>query len=231
MDKTHIPLVKWFWAIFLVGTDKRGHSALSLSRELEISYKSAWYLLQRIRTAMTEVEQSTMLSGFVELDDSFFGAADNGGKRGRGTDKTKVIIGLSLTDDGSPKHVLMKIADDVKSSTISDFVESKIVEGSTVSTDEYRSYRILDRIGYDHQSQASTSETGKPHLKWLHTIVSNAKAFINGTYHGLDKKHLQLYLDEFCFRFNWRFDISKLFNRLLFSCLIVPKVPFAVLTE
>jgi hypothetical protein len=58
----------------------------------------------------------------------------------------------------------------------------------------------------------------KQHLKWLHIVVSNAKAFILGTYHGLDSLHIQSYLDEFCFPFNRRFFSTRLFNRIVNAC-------------
>jgi hypothetical protein len=110
MDKTHIPLTKWFWAIELVSMDKRGHSALSISRELEIGYPAAWCMLQRIRTAMMEKDWNYKLFGVVEMDGCFVGAAGEGGKRGRGTDKAKVLIGLSLSRNSGPLNIKMETA-------------------------------------------------------------------------------------------------------------------------
>jgi transposase-like protein len=83
MDKTHIPLAKWFWAIELAGMDKRGHSALSISKELEIGCPAAWHMLQRIRTAMMEKDWSCKLFGVVEMDECFVGAAA-GAEKGAG---------------------------------------------------------------------------------------------------------------------------------------------------
>ncbi|SCW81904.1 Transposase zinc-ribbon domain-containing protein, partial [Paenibacillus tianmuensis] len=88
MHKSHTPLLTWFWAIFLVAHDKRGVSAVFLSRELEISYPTAWLLLHKIRKAMGDRDAHYQLAGLVELDDAFFGAPTEGGKRGRGTDQT-----------------------------------------------------------------------------------------------------------------------------------------------
>ena len=231
MDKTHIPLEKWYWAAYLVSTDKRGKSATALSRELDIGYKSAWYLLHRIRKAMSDREEETALAGIVELDDSYFGAAESGGKRGRGSDKVKVVVGMSLNDYGRPRHIKMEPVRDVTSETLSGFAERHICSGSAISTDAFNAYNELGRIGYDHRPKVFDTKSDSDHLKWLHTIVSNAKSFINGTYHGLDEKHLNLYLSEFCFRFKRRSESNKLFNRLLFSCTVVQKIPFAVLTE
>jgi transposase-like protein len=230
MDKTHIKLEKWFWAIYLVSTDKRGHSAKALERELNIGYKSAWYLLQRIRTAMAEQESKCILSGIIEVDDAFFGAADDNGKRGRGTSKTQVVIGLTLNEKGNPGYLKMEIVKDLTSDTVAAFAEANIESGSTISTDAYKSFNQFKRDGYNHLPKVFEPKEDKDHLKWLHTIVSNVKAFINGTFHGLDEKHLQFYLAEFCYRFNRRFHIDTIFNKLLASCSASQKISFAELT-
>ena len=87
LHRTHLPLTVWFWAIYLIARDQRGISAIQLSRELEIAYSSAWYLLHRLRNAMGERDKDYVLSGIIELDDVYFGAPSSNGKRGRGTDK------------------------------------------------------------------------------------------------------------------------------------------------
>src|SRR5271157_4495511 len=90
------PLLVWFWAIFLVAIDKRGHSALQLSRELSLPYDRAWRMLHKIRAAMGHRDAEYRLDGIVELDEVYFGAPDEG-KRGRGTRRVKAIVALGLT--------------------------------------------------------------------------------------------------------------------------------------
>lgn len=90
----------WFWAICLVVHDKRGRSATSISEELGVPYKTAWLILQKIRKAMGDRDSQYMLSGIAELDDFFIGAPNEGGKRGRGTEKSLVLAGLSLNNQG-----------------------------------------------------------------------------------------------------------------------------------
>ena len=82
MHRTHLPLTAWFWAIYLCATDKRGISAVQLSRTLGICYESAWYLLRRIRSAMRQRDEKYELSGIVEMDDGYVGGATHNGKRG-----------------------------------------------------------------------------------------------------------------------------------------------------
>ena len=102
LHRTYLPLTVWFWAIYLAAQDKRGISASQLSRELEIAYSSAWYLLQRLRKAMGERDKDYVFSGIIELDDAYFGAPKSNGKRGRGIDKTSALAAVSLTDEGHP---------------------------------------------------------------------------------------------------------------------------------
>ncbi|GHT80723.1 hypothetical protein FACS1894130_12270 [Spirochaetia bacterium] len=129
MHRTHIGLLKWFWAIYLVSHDKRGVSAKRLERELEVSYPTAWTMLQKIRKAMGDCDADYQLAGMVELDDAYFGGPTEGGKRGRGTEKTQVLVGVSLTDKGNPLYVKMSVIDDLKNRTLVTFAEEKIKAG------------------------------------------------------------------------------------------------------
>jgi transposase-like protein len=229
LEKSRMDLVKWCWAIFLVAHDKRGVSSTYLKEELAISYQTAWTVHHKIRKAMGDRDASYTLSGLVELDDAFFGAPTEGGKRGRGTDQTKVLVGLSLSKQGAPQYLKMQVIPDVKGITLMEFAEKNIVPGSTINSDAYSSYFALAK-SYDHQPLKFNIKENPDHLKWLHTIISNAKAFIGGTYHGLDAKHLQAYLHEFCYRFNRRTVKRELFNRLVQSCLTTSTITYPELT-
>jgi len=233
MEKTHIPLQTWFWAIYLFTKDKRGMSAVLLGRELSVGYKSAWFLLHRIRKAMADRDSIYELSGIVELDDTYIGAPDEGGKRGRGTAKTKIVVGLSIKEDHGekyPQYVKMQVVDDLKADTIAQFAHKHIRTGSAISSDAAKSYKILDSMGYFLDAKVFDANVNPDHLLWLHTIVSNTKSLILGTYHGLDKKHMQSYLDEFCFRFNRRDNLDSMFNRIVYACLLTQAKSYTELT-
>lgn len=188
MHRSHLPLQTWFWAIFLIAKDKRGYSAAMLSRELDLPYKTAWLLLHRIRKAMTQKNSRYQLSGIVELDDTYFGKPSKGAKRGRGTNKTKVVIAVSKTADGKPLYVKMQVIPNLKGTTIGKFAKDNICEQSTIQTDAYHSYRKPLAQKYFHEYDVFSPDSEM--LKWLHILIGNAKAFVIGTYHGLGKKHL-----------------------------------------
>jgi hypothetical protein len=95
--ETRTDLTKWFLATYLIAHDKRGVSATRLSEELEVTYKTAWLMLHKIRQAMRKRDANYMLAGIVELDDAFFGAPSEGGKHGRRTDKTNILSRIILS--------------------------------------------------------------------------------------------------------------------------------------
>jgi hypothetical protein len=102
-------LVKWFWAIYLASRDKRGISALRLKGELDVCYTTAWTMLHKIRKAMGERDANYQVAGLVEVDDSYFGGPKSGGKRGRGTEKQSVIVGVSLDAKRRPGFEKMAV--------------------------------------------------------------------------------------------------------------------------
>lgn len=229
MERTRTDLVKWFLAIFLIAYDKRGISATLLSEQIEVTYKTAWLMLHKIRKAMSERDAQYTLGGIVELDDAFFGAPTEGGKRGRGTEKTQVLVGLSLNEKGHPLYVKMEVIPDVKGTTLVKFANASIDAGSTINSDALHSYRALAKAGFQHEAKEFDPVESPDHLQWLHTVISNVKAFIGGTFHGLAEKHFQSYLNEFCYRFNRRKFKGEGFNRLLACCASTPTITYSEL--
>ena len=225
MHRTRTPLHVWFWAIYLVSRDKRGKSALSLSKELNISYWKAWTMLHKIRRAMTQRDAHYQLGNIVEIDDAYFGAP--GGKRGRGTSKSKVIVAVSTTEEGKPQFAKMKVVENIDKKTLNHVAAETIKSGATVRSDGLNSYGDLAHRDFRHE----VIETSKGLLPWVHVLISNAKAAIQGTFHGLHKKHMQQYLDEFCYRFNRRFWEPQLFGRLLNACVCSETITYAELTQ
>jgi len=214
MHRSHMPLTKWFWAIYLVACDKRGISALALAGKIEVSYKTAWYLLRRIRGAMQMRDDRYVLGGIVEFDDSYFGGKIKG-KEGRGAGNQPVFVAVSKDDKGNPAYLRMQVTKNVQSNSVESFARERIAYGAVVQTDGYNAYRTPLSKRYHHQR-----EVFKPDgelLRWLHHLIGNAKTFINGTYHGTSTKHLQMYLSEFCYRFNRRKYNGAIFDRLLIA--------------
>ena len=163
---------------------------------------------------MGQRDAAHILSGVVELDDAYFGGPTAGGKRGRGTEKAKVFVALSLDEHGNPQYLKMRVAKNIKQISVKKFAHAAVAKGSTIRSDGYRSYiPALEDYTHEHKPYKPDSDM----LHWLHIVVSNAKAFILGTYHGLPKEHLQPYLDEFAFRFSRRSFGGLLTHRLILA--------------
>jgi len=234
MDKTRTPLKKWFLAIYLMAEDKRGISALSLKKQISVSYQTAWAMCHKIRHAMGERDEDYSLKGIIEMDEAFFGASAEGGKRGRGTDKTAVFVSVELTKDGKPEFVKMKVVEtdneeSVDGETVKKHAEKTIVKGSEIRTDGLSIYNLLSENGYALTQKKYDPKNEPEHLHWIHIIISNTKALIEGTFHGLDSIHLQRYLNEFCYRFNRRWLKSGLFSHLVKACSYSSKITYSEL--
>jgi transposase-like protein/predicted RNA-binding Zn-ribbon protein involved in translation (DUF1610 family) len=228
--RSHTPLTKWFVAIFMMADDKRGISAAKLARDISVSPPTAWLMLHKIRKAMKDRDSGYMLSKIVEIDDAYFGAPDEGGKRGRGTDKTPGVIAVEVDKQGRPLYVKTRVVENLQGETLCEVAEEMLEPGTEVRTDGFKAYKKLSEHGYEVHVENFDPEENPEHLLWLHKIISNLKAFIAGTFHGLDKKHLQRYFDEFAWRFNRRKFQSQLFASLLKACVLTTTITYKNLT-
>lgn len=151
--------------------------------------------------------KTTNLSGIVEMDDGYIGGPSHNGKRGRSTDKPKIVVALSKTENNAALFARMKVVENIQGQTLQQIVDQYFTPDTKVECDGYRSYLNLKGVHMDLKKY----QVGDLH--WLHKAISNLKAFLLGTYHGRCTK-LQSYLDEFCFCFNRRMTGDQIFLRL-----------------
>lgn len=226
--KTRTPLLKWFWAIYLAGQDKGGVSALRLAKQLELGYKTAWLMLHKIRKAMAQRDSDYTLSGFIEMDDAFFGGTAKG-RRGRGAaNKTPVLVMVESQGEKAG-FIAMRTLENMQKDQVDQAVEGWIAPNQSIRTDGHKSFLHLDALGHRHDGTPVPPQKASEDLHWVHIAISNAKRFLLGTYHGVSHKHLQLYLDEFCYRFNRRSWEKQITLRLLTACIFATPVTYAEL--
>lgn len=231
MHKTRVPLLKWFWMIYLISTDKRGISTLEVSKKLSIRYATAWAMMHKIRKAMADRDRQYKLLGIIEMDETFIGSSSEGKKKkGRGTEQAPVVVSVA-TENEKMLFAKMHVVESVNNEEIEKIVVENVAEQETIKTDGLQVYKFLEKVGYNHDRKVIAGSGMKAHdlLKWVHIIAGNAKSWLNGTFHGIDKKHLQSYLDEFCFRLNRRFFESQIFDRLLNACVLSRGITYAEL--
>ncbi|MEI6703112.1 MAG: IS1595 family transposase [Deltaproteobacteria bacterium] len=218
-DKTRTPLTTWFEAAWHVSTAKNGLSAKTLERTLGTKYRVAWTMLQRFRVAMVDAERKP-LSGNVEVDETFIGGVKQGGKRGRGSAKSIVVIAIEIIDPKGFGRVRMRHILDASGESLMPFVCDAVAPSSVVHTDGWRGYNGLSEHGFTRKITVQSSSGDPAHVSMpgVHRIASLLKRWILGTHQGsVAPEHLQSYLEEFTFRFNRRTSRSRglVFRRLL----------------
>lgn len=232
--RSHSSLMQWFIAIFFMATDKRGISALFLAEQIGVHYETAWKMLQRIRRAMAKRDAAYKLAPHVEMDEMFIGAPTEGKKRGRGTEKTPVLVAVSFIpgkkkDEEYMGFAKMRAVKEIDANVVIQFANDVIEKGATVRSDGLSVYPALEQHGFVHDRNPVGKRKAHVVLPHVHLFISNCKAYVQGTLHGLDDTKLQHYLDEFCYRFNRRKHHKELFDRLLLACLEKDEVPDAAL--
>lgn len=223
-DKTRTPLKTWFEAAWHVSTAKSGMSAKTLERTIGTSYKVAWMMLHRFRVAMVN-NQRSQLSGIVEVDESFVGGETHGGKRGRGTGKSIVVIAVEIKQPKGFGRVRMRHIPDSSGDSLVPFICDMIAPGSVVRTDGWKGYNSVTDHGYQREIivQSSSGDPAHVSMPGVHRIASLFKRWILGTHQGsVLPLHLQSYLEEFTFRFNRRTSRSRglVFRRLIEQAVI-----------
>lgn len=206
---THMPLQKWFLAISLILNAKKGISALQLSRDIEVNKNTAWRIAMQIRKAMTQREHRGLLTGIVEMDETYIGGKPRKGgggeppKRGRGTKKQPVI---GAVERGGKVRAKATTKDKLKGRNLRAFVKQNLdIDNALLMTDEYKGYLGMSKIvPHSVIKHADWYVDGDIHTNTIEGFWALLKRGMFGQFHSVSKKHLQRYVDEFCYRYNLR---------------------------
>jgi transposase len=197
--KSSSSLHDWFYVIYLFSVAKNGVSAKEVERHLGVTYKTAWRIAKQVRALMQQ--GTSPLSGIVETDETYIG----GVQRGKNiTVQDKAVVFGMVERGGNVK------AEHVRSAgarVLLPRLQSNIVPGTTIYSDQAQVYRTLHRVGYYHDSvNHSAGEYGRGvvHTNTIEGFWGQLKRSIDGTYHCVSRKYLQLYLNEFVYRYNHR---------------------------
>ncbi len=229
VESTKLPLKTWFLAMYLVTQSKDGISSLSLARHLGISQNSAWLLKHKLMQVMLERENQQPLAGRIELDDAYWGGKRRGGKRGRGAPgKHPFVAAVQTTEDGHPIRMKCSAVPGFRKDTIERWCRKLLAQGSHVVSDGFSPFDGIDKAGFSHEKIVTGGGAASVEilaLQWINTMLGNIKNSLHGTYHAFRGKHLPRYLAEFNYRFNRRFELNRLVDRLLYVAVRTPPMP------
>jgi len=232
MHASKLPLATWFWAAFLMATHSNGISALQLQSQLGLgSYRTAWMLCAKLRRAMVNPEREP-LCGVVEADETIlpFRTKDDpvvlpAGRSGVGK---MLVAGAVEVDDGVPRRARLTVIESFAKNEIHAFVLGAVAPQTRLVTDDWPAYQGIPEI--THKAITLGPMAAHVVLPWTHRLFSNLKRWGLGVYHGLRRKNLQRYLDEFVFRFNRRRTRHAAFATLLAIAARTEPVPYHLLT-
>jgi len=231
MHRSKTQIHVWFWAAYLVATQTPGVSAMEIQKKLGIPrYETAFQLMHKLRAAMVRPNRDKIGAEWpLEMDIAFVGGKHKGGVKGK-TDKAPVIIAVEIRrreirDPQTDKVIERALAGrirleqlpDKSAASVDKFAKDCIAPGTVIVTDDGTEFTNLLVLGYGHQPVPMRSDRAKMDacLPMVSTVTANLKTWIDGTFHGVRKQHLQAYLNEFMFRFNRRFYRSLSFRTLL----------------
>lgn len=234
---SHLPLTKWFLAVYLMSESKKGVSALQLKRTLSVAYKTAWYLCHRIRAAVADADTS-QLTGTVEVDETFIGGkAKNMHKRdrerkiqGRGTSGKAMVLAAIQRGGG----VRLRLEDRRDRETLHAFIKGEISpDAERICTDEWEAYQGCGDEDTKHETVNHRKDEyvrGEVHTNTVEGVFSLFKRSLVGAFHQVSVKHLDRYLDEFSFRFDNR-NNPYLFRDTLLRLIVSENIEYKELTK
>jgi ISXO2-like transposase domain len=206
-ERSHVPLHKWLYAMYLLVTARKGISSLQLAKEIGVTQKSAWFMLHRLREACGG-PKLTKLKGIVELDECFIGGKERNKhehkklKAGRGSVGKTAVLGMRERGTGRTFAATMP---ERSLQEATQRIHDNIELGTQLYTDEHLMFTGLDGLFYRHDAvnhSAGEYAAGPAHTNSIESVWAVLKRGYYGVYHSMSGKHLRRYLDEFTFRLN-----------------------------
>ena len=230
---TKLPLTVWFLAIYHLTQSKGGISSIELARRLGVRQPTAWLMKHKLMRAMTEREATKpKLQGRVEIDDAYLGGERSGGKRGRGAaGKTPIVAAVETTAERRPRRLKLTVVKGFRKKEVEKLAQRDFAAGSNVVSDGLSCWPAVEKAGCCHFPMVTGSGKQAARwapFRWVNTVLGNIKTAIAGTYHHVSAKHAQSYLASFAYRFNRRFQLDSIVQRLAWAAAHTAPQPYRV---
>src|SRR5688500_15319504 len=231
-----LPLTVWFLAIHHLSQSKGGISSIELGRRLGVKQPTAWLLKHKLMRAMANREdQKPKLEGRVEIDDAYLGGERSGGKRGRGAaGKTPIVAAVETTPERKPRRLKLTVVKGFRKKEIEKLAKRDFAAGRNVVSDGLSCWPAVAKAGCDRFPMVTGSgrQAAKwAPFRWVNTALGNIKTALAGTYHHVSAKHAQSYLTSFAYRFNRRFQLDSIVQRLAWAAAHAPPQPYRVVVS
>ncbi len=218
-EDSALPMQKWFFAIYLMTAHKKGVSSCQLSRDIQVTQKTAWFMLQRIRHAMKTKSLFKQIKGTVEVDETYVGGKATGTKiTGRGAKNKTIVFGMAERNG----EVRAQIVTRVNGDTLKPIIRENVDKDAVIMSDEHGGYYNLKAEFKGHEIVKHGKKEyarGGVHVNNIENFWSMLKRGILGIYHHTSKEHLHRYVDEFQYRYNSRKDEdTDRFTSILGQC-------------
>ena len=221
-DNTKIPLQKWFLALYVFSSHKKGISSHQLAKDISVTQKSAWFMLHRLRYAFDHPNFKKTVGDIVEIDESGIGGDSSNKHESKKTKNaegntvsTKATV-LGFRERGG--NVIAKVVADRTKDTLLPIIHETVEPNSVIMTDDYSGYNDLSKQFQHHTVNHSAKQyvNEMAHTNGIENFWSHLKRGIDGIYHSISNQHLQAYVDEFTLRFNTRkLDTQSRFDLVL----------------
>ena len=221
-ENTKLPLIKWFVAMYLISSHKKGISSHQLAKDIHVTQSTAWYMLQKIRLLYPQTDEE-QFEGVVECDEVYIGGKEKWKHKsmktphtqGRSTKTKTPVFGMMerstiINEQGEEEnmtHVHAFVVENTNRATLQPIIQEYVEEGSMVITDELNAYNGLETLGYGHaivNHGAQEYANGDIFTNSIEGFWSHFRRMISGCYHDVSDEHLQQYINEAVFRWNTR---------------------------
>jgi transposase-like protein len=230
---TKLPLTAWFAAIYHLTLAKNGISSIELARRLGVRQPTAWLVKHKLMRAMAAREAGKpKLAGRVEIDDAYLGGERPGGKRGRGAaGKTPIVAAVETTAERRPRRLRLTVVKGFRKREVEKLAKAAIEPGATVVSDGLSCWPAVEKAGCQHfpivTGSGKRAANWTP-FKWVNTTLGNVKTALAGTYHHVSAKHAQSYLTSFAYRFDRRFQLDSIVERLAWAAVHTAPQPYRI---